>query len=207
MKNRDIYLTQPATTYSFRRDGRLSADASATGTAICDRRGLPALLVCPSLARWVRLPTVRRENGLVDEAWPVALWAMPLPSFGDCRYDLPGQSSFADDLVPGDVACHYPEERCQCSWVAAGSRVGQLQDSLGALTQVAASDGSTRSRADADNACPVLLQPVVCQVDLVHPSRQDRRRYADVDRVGCGMTRPKPSRHDACRSFCDNTDG
>ena len=49
-------------------------------------------------------------------------------------------------MVSSNVVCHHPEERCQCPWAPAGAGVGQLQDSLGALTQVAASDGSTRSR-------------------------------------------------------------
>ena len=200
-------MTQPNTTYSISGYGRLSSHTTGAGTAIFYQRCLSEISIFASMARWICLSTLRRSRYLANEGRIMAVWAMPASGISDRRHDFPRQPYAFDHMVSSNVVCHHPEERCQCPWATAGAGVGQLQDSLGALTQVAASDGSTRSRADADNACPVLLQPVVCQVDLVHPSRQDRRRYADVDRVGCGMTRPKPSRHDACRSFCDNTDG
>ena len=64
------------------------------------------------------------------------------PDLGDRRHDFPRYADAADDLVPGDVVGHQPENGRQRAGVAADSGTAELQNGLDVAPQVAAGDGA-----------------------------------------------------------------
>src|SRR5215472_16462045 len=72
---------------------------------------------------------------------------MKLPDVGDGWHRVPGYAEAPLRLVSGDVVCDQPEEWSQRPRLAAGSRTRQLSDRLVVAAQIAARNGSTRSRS------------------------------------------------------------
>lgn len=59
---------------------------------------------------------------------------------------LPGHAQAACVVVSRDLAGDQPEDRCQCPGGPTGSGVGQLQDSVDMVAQIASGDGSAGTR-------------------------------------------------------------
>ena len=90
-------------------------------------------LYISALGRRMGVPAVRRTGGLVGSASSLALRQVPIRDVGHRRHHLPRQPSATDDLVPGHVVRHQPEEWHQCFGTTACFRLGQLQDRLAML--------------------------------------------------------------------------
>ena len=143
-----IYLTPPSPTCSVRTcDRGLSKDFAGVGATLQLRRGLCEVPCISALARRMGVPAVRRTGVLVGPASSLALRQVPIRDVGHRRHHLPGQPSATDDLVPGRVVRHQPEEWHPCFGTTACFRLGQLQDRLGDAAQIASGDGSTGSRS------------------------------------------------------------
>ncbi len=98
-----------------------------------------------ALAGGLRLSSLRRRNGLAGNAWAVDLWIVSPPDLGDCRNDFRQHAQTARVVVSDDLACDQPEERRQRDGPPAGSRVGELSDSVDVASQASAGHGSTRA--------------------------------------------------------------
>src|SRR5579863_2116713 len=126
-----IHLTHLTPTCSISAYGGLPSNAGGAGGSLQFGAGVPGLPVPASVARRVSLSALRRGQSVAAGIGLVAVCALPSPSIGDSRNDLPGYPHCADGLVPSDVVGDGPEKRRQRSGAATRVGLGKLPNGLG----------------------------------------------------------------------------
>jgi len=110
--------------------GGLSAKFAGVGGPVFDRGGLPGVPVSTALARWFRVPAMRKPEGVAGVRSAVGVRGVPSPEFGDSGNDLSGQPPSADLVVSSGVVGDEPEERSERHGLAARARLEELQNGL-----------------------------------------------------------------------------
>src|SRR5271166_3512927 len=95
-----------------------------------------------ALAERIHLPALRMDRRAVDDvAGAVALPGVPGADVADGWDGLSGHPKAVAHVVHGNVVCHQPKERRQCSGAATCSWPRQLRDGVDLAAQVAPGNG------------------------------------------------------------------
>src|SRR6266851_8795490 len=102
--------------------GRVFGHLDRFGGAIRVRAGVLGLPAEAAVAGGIRVPALRRADGVVDDTAPAGLQRLPTPGLGDGGHDFPGHAQASDPLVPSDVVGHRPKAWRERPGTAAGAR-------------------------------------------------------------------------------------
>ena len=91
------------------------------------------------------MSSLRRTASIVNESRSMALRQMSSSGIGDSQNNFSRHSFATDVMVSGYLAGSESEKWDKCVDSAASIGSGQLQDGVGAVTQVASCDGSSGS--------------------------------------------------------------
>ena len=125
-----IYLTQVTTSCSVFGRGGLSARPAGVGGPVFDRGGLPGVPVSTALARWFRVPALRKPEGVASVGSAVGVRGVPSPEFGDSGNDLSGQPPSADLVVSSGMVGDQPEKWGKRHGLAARAWLEELQNGV-----------------------------------------------------------------------------
>ena len=97
------------------------------------------------MAKWLRLPTVRRHICLASVSRAICLSFVPTPDFSDRWHDFRKHTQAADVVVPGHLVRDEPEERRKCHQLAADTGVPQLSNRVDMAAQTYAEQWYARA--------------------------------------------------------------
>ena len=87
---------------------------------------MSSVLGQPPLAGGFSMSAVQRIQGRLGPCHLVPVLRLPAADVGNGGHDFPGYAEASGDVVPCDVVCDQPEERCQRTGLAAGPGAGEL---------------------------------------------------------------------------------
>ena len=99
---------------------------------------MSGIFIPVEMAKWVRLSPMPRGPELVDRAGEAGLLDLWVSRFGDGWDNIPRYTQATEDMVPSDLVGHQPENRHQCTELAAGVGFGQLSDRMDMAPQASA---------------------------------------------------------------------
>ena len=85
---------------------------------------MSGIFIPVEMAKWVRLSPMPRGPELVDRAGATGLLGLWVSRFGDGWDNIPRYAQATEDMVPSDLVGHQPENRHQCTELAAGVGFG-----------------------------------------------------------------------------------
>ena len=125
----------------------VSEEFARVSASIRHGGSLPGLLGGVSLARRLRVSSLRASPSLSSRAPTVAVWHVPIPGLADRGYDSPQYEDTADRVVLGGVSGRHRQAGVVGAAAPAATGVDPLRDRMDVAAQAPARDGERRSRA------------------------------------------------------------